>query len=115
MLSLAGSTDPDLIASARLPSSATMRTCSGDGSSATFSRRASGMPGSAMSAAVLTSQTEANIVMSSGKLVNDENLVFTWKPEPSGLSSSEVVFRANIDAHASKPFSPASASVCGCR
>ena len=43
--------------------------------------------------------------MSSGKLVNDENLVFTWKPEPSGLSSSEVVFRANIDAHASKPVS----------
>ena len=73
------------------------------------------MPGRSMSLAVLMSQMQENMLTSSGMFTNDENLVLDWKPEPSGLSSSEVVFWANRDAHASNPCSPASASVCGCR
>lgn len=67
-----------------------------------------------MSLAVLMSQMQENMLTSSGMFTNDENLVLDWKPEPSGLSSSEVVFWANRDA-TRRTVQPASASVCGCR
>ena len=52
------------------------------------------------------SAVSLNIVISSGRLKNFENLVFTLYPVPSGESSKSVVVSPKVEAQLSKFSNP---------